>query len=431
MKKITTMITAALIVVLGLVAVPSVAQAHTGDLIVTSVCNTQTGQYDLTATLKTANTNLTGETRWRVGNTNFQGTPNNANGMDRGPLTTQGSQTVTLGVINLPGNTTGYGPWVYAFTKWSDNYKVGSDGQLTKKLDGKCVKPTVPPQPEDKVDYTAWVDGTWGCGDVSVEQTRTKSVITYVWDATAWKWVAQAPVVTTETHERDLTGDELLSWQTADPEGDCFNRPDQPEPKQGFEPRESEPVCVQPLNGTATVTTEERAWTQEYVWNETAKAWELDEPVYGDWEVVSSITVDAEQCEPLVVPQPDPLNGTEERTNDPTCIVPLNGKASVTTQERTWTQDWDIWNDESQKWELGEKTYDAWKTVSIQVVKDDNCEPVVVDKPKDEPKKTTRVVDSLAVTGSENWGITAITGGAVVLLLAGGVLLYRRARTKK
>lgn len=193
MKKLITGAAALVLAVAGITFAQTAAQAHTGDLKVTAVCNVQTGNYDLTATLKTADTTLAGSTMWRIGTSKFDGTPKNVNGMDRGPLTTKGSQTVTLGTFTLPGTTTGFGPWVYAFTSWSDRYTQGSDGQLTTALKGDCERP-IPPEPavqqgtETRTGDPVCVIPADGTATV-VKEAREWS-IPNVWDAAAWEWKA-------------------------------------------------------------------------------------------------------------------------------------------------------------------------------------------------------------------------------------------------
>uniref|UniRef100_UPI00058C0AC7 hypothetical protein n=1 Tax=Agromyces subbeticus TaxID=293890 RepID=UPI00058C0AC7 len=125
---------------LALVGVAAPASAHTGDLKASAVCNTVTGEYDVTYTLKLSSVpnGKSGTTKWRVGDADFDGTPGNATGMDRGPITTTGNATITLGTEHLAGDTKGYGPWVYAYTTWGDS-KKGSDGQLTERLKGDCA----------------------------------------------------------------------------------------------------------------------------------------------------------------------------------------------------------------------------------------------------------------------------------------------------
>ena len=53
------------------------------------------------------------------------------------------------------------------------------------------------PKPEDKTEYTNWVDGQFHCGDTTVTQTRTKTVTTYVLNSD-YQWIG-TPQVTTET----------------------------------------------------------------------------------------------------------------------------------------------------------------------------------------------------------------------------------------
>lgn len=81
------------------------------------------------------------------------------------------------------------------------------------KAKSKVFKVECPPaQPDDKVEYGEWVDGNKDCESKTVTQTRTKSVTTYEWDGT--KWVAQTPVVTTETRTRPMTEAELKECES-------------------------------------------------------------------------------------------------------------------------------------------------------------------------------------------------------------------------
>lgn len=129
---------------LALVGVAAPASAHTGDLKATAVCNTATGEYDVTYTLKLSNVpnGKTGTTKWRVGTSKFDGTPTSATAMDRGPISTTGNVTITLGTERLAGTTKGNGPWVYAFTTWNGSSK-GSDGRI-EGLSGDCAVPETP-----------------------------------------------------------------------------------------------------------------------------------------------------------------------------------------------------------------------------------------------------------------------------------------------
>lgn len=139
-RTLAALATLALGAGLAVVGAAAPASAHTGDLHANAVCNAETGEYDVTYTLTLANVpkGYEGETRWRVGGAKFEGTPSSAAGMDRGPVPSSGNATITLGTVSLPGDTTGSGPWVYAFTRWSpDNYGYGSDGRV-EQLKGDC-----------------------------------------------------------------------------------------------------------------------------------------------------------------------------------------------------------------------------------------------------------------------------------------------------
>lgn len=98
--------------------------------------------------------------------------------------------------------------------------------------------------------------------------------------------------------------------------------PVKPEPLTGTEDRKSEPVCVEPLDGTATVTTETRTWTQEPVWSEKKHDWVFGEKVFSDWKVTDTKTVESEDCEPeepVVVPAKPSAE-----------IAPTCGEATIT-----------------------------------------------------------------------------------------------------
>jgi hypothetical protein len=170
---------AALAVASALVVAPLVtagASAHTGDLDVSYQCDTSTGEYVGTATLTISQTGLAGSSKWRVGTTSFQGTPNSDSGMDRGPVASSGAGTITLGTFRIPGDTTTKGPWVYAHTTWTDGFKKGSDGQSYENLGGDCQPDDIvvtPPTPTFTdpcgLDNASWSGpefegGTWGYG---------------------------------------------------------------------------------------------------------------------------------------------------------------------------------------------------------------------------------------------------------------------------
>lgn len=127
---------------IGVAAAPA-ASAHTGDLNVSYTCDTTTGEYVGTAELTISQTGLAGVTNWKVGTTNFEGTPSSDAGLS-GALPSTGAGKITLGQFRIPGDTKTKGPWVYAFTTWTDGFKKGSDGQSYQNLGGDCK---VPPPP--------------------------------------------------------------------------------------------------------------------------------------------------------------------------------------------------------------------------------------------------------------------------------------------
>lgn len=147
MRKIILSSIALLLVALTLGLTTSTANArigerHTGDLAVTIVCNTDTGKYEVTPRLTVSQSNLSGSFKSRVGTSNFEGTPTNDNGM--GNLRAfSGPGTYPLPNFELPGTTTGLGPWVYAFTRWQDGFTKGSDGQSREQMKGDCRKADV------------------------------------------------------------------------------------------------------------------------------------------------------------------------------------------------------------------------------------------------------------------------------------------------
>ncbi len=160
----------------GAAIATSPASAHTGDLSVTAVCNTVTGEYDLTATLDITNTTLSGATKWDVGTPTFTGTPSSSNGLTRGPIITPGAGLITLGSFSLPGSTTGKGPWVYAYTNWTDGFGKGSDGQLLTNLAGDCKAP-------DKDDALAAITPSAGtCAAAGSASVTT--LVNATWDGT-------------------------------------------------------------------------------------------------------------------------------------------------------------------------------------------------------------------------------------------------------
>ena len=137
----------ALALALGMVAFTSMSSsAHQGNIVASAVCNTATGNYDVTYTLSWSNVpdGVHAVMSSRTGVLAF------SNGWGYSTFkdwTSRGNSTGNQGSIHwteqLPGNTVGNGPWVYAYTKWSNGY----DGSLkhdtrAEGLSGNCKIPT-------------------------------------------------------------------------------------------------------------------------------------------------------------------------------------------------------------------------------------------------------------------------------------------------
>ncbi len=263
------------------------ASAHTGDLRVTAVCNQQTGQQDFTAKLilSSVPSGNTGSTKWRIGTSSFDGTPSNANGMDKGPISSNGNVTITLGTWSLPGTTTGYGPWVYAYTKWSpDGYGKGSDGQLTSKLKGDC-KPAVVKDASASVSTTPAtcttpeklvlgqaIKATWGT------PTRTTGPGSYSVTATA----NQGHAFSDGSPTKPFTGN-LADKLDPNTVPDC--RPTPPQPKVVHK-TDDKMDCSGVFH---------REWDLSYppVWDKTTRAWVWGQPVVKNdsgWVKVRDLT---------------------------------------------------------------------------------------------------------------------------------------------
>ena len=69
------------------------------------------------------------------------------------------------------------------------------------------------PKPEDKTEYTNWVDGGFECGATTVTQTRTKKVTTYA--LVNYQWVGSSNQ-STESQTRALTATEIQSCKPDD-----------------------------------------------------------------------------------------------------------------------------------------------------------------------------------------------------------------------
>ena len=246
----------------------------------------------------------------------------------------------------------------------------------------------VPPKPDTKVEFTEWTDGEYECTATEVPQTRTKSVTDYV--LVDNKWVAQAPVVTTDTQTRPLTEAEQ---EAADIE--CAGP--QPENKVTH----TEWVTGEYVCGDTTVQITRTETVTEYV-REGAQ-WVEGESVDNFQTETRALTEDeiAELECPVVVP-------------------PVETCADFATQE-----------DAQAAFDS-----DPVKYAGLDGDKDGiACESTVVTPPATEtpkptpaPVKAAVVDDSLAATGGE---LPLVLGGLGVLaLIAGGAAIYLSRRKK-
>lgn len=133
------------------------------------------------------------------------------------------------------------------------------------------------PRPDDKTDYTDWVDGTWECGDTTVTQTRTKTVTT--WTLVDFEWVSST-TETTETQTRALTETEIESCR----------------------PGDREPTYTEWVDGTwecgDTTVTQTRTRT-DYEWvNTGGSTWELTETQTVETQTRPLTEAEIESCRP-------------------------------------------------------------------------------------------------------------------------------------
>ena len=81
-------------------------------------------------------------------------------------------------------------------------------------------------------------------------------------------------------------------------------KPGEPDPVTGSETRALDPECVTPLDGTASVVTEGRSWSEGWAWDEAGWQWVPTERVYTDWAPLSSALVQLAECAAPVPPTP-------------------------------------------------------------------------------------------------------------------------------
>lgn len=145
LKKLIAGLTA-IALSLGMVALTAApASAHAGNITASAVCNPQTGKYDVTYTLSWSQlpNGVSAPIHTRTGTTSFQ----NGWGFNTwNDWTTRGATSGAAGSIqwteSLPGTTSGNGPWVYAYTPWSNGHSGATKHDTRiEGLAGNCGLP--------------------------------------------------------------------------------------------------------------------------------------------------------------------------------------------------------------------------------------------------------------------------------------------------
>jgi hypothetical protein len=338
------------------------------------VCNTTTGQYDVTYTLTTSNVPRNareGSTMWRVGTTAFEHTPGSTAGMDRGPISSHGDQTVTLGTISVDGSAT-QAPWAYAYTTWSDQYAKGSDGGDIA-LNGDCVK-LIPPThftptvgfsftPEcGTLTLTADVKGnnpSWYYGiKASVDGAMLGSAVVkgdgtvakkLTFDEDSHNGSVNVIVETYASTEQNFLPD---GWALGTPHNVTITTDCQPpapqEPTVTVERSDwtgGQPTCDdREVTQTRTATTTTVSYTP--TWQDGEWVQVAGDPVVSTVDESQKLTYQGDDCEAVVPPvvTPPTEKPTEKPTVKPTVkpVVKASPKPSTTTHAVVAKDDGDL-----------------------------------------------------------------------------------------
>lgn len=267
---------------------------------------------------------------------------------------------------------------------------------------GECG-PGDNPGPTKK--YTPWKDQAWACGDTTTTQTRTKTVTTYTLvDGT---WVADTPVVTTQTRTRDLTADEIT---------EC--------------PVEHNPYTTNGHDDTVDCQSnvvDVASWTTRWTWDDQAGAY-----VGATTTSHSQRTPTAAECPAGERPQPI-VSSTDSSDVDCTSKV-----RTVTTT--TTTTDWAL-NDAKTEWVKTTpvvSTKVATYETTAQECPTPTTPPTVGGVKHTAPPtivptvkgvKHSAAAPALAYTGSqaEGYGLAGLT----LLVVGSALVLVTRRRTTR
>ncbi|UTX51021.1 hypothetical protein KI440_02330 [Candidatus Saccharibacteria bacterium TM7i] len=354
------------------------AEAHTGDITATAACNAGTGEYDVTYTLTLRNTppGQTASTMWRIGSQNFQGTPNSAAGMDKGPISSAGNGQVVLGSHSLPGTTVGNGPWVYAYTKWSGGYGYGSDTRV-EGLKGNCSKPfdwnwqyAAPTCDGLTVTYPADLPaGQANDVNIRVKNMETGEVRTFNFHNNTGTW-SGTQTFDVKAHP-DWPGWKYYEFQWTQVAGTNYHwqgslicgtqKPPKPEPKVERTPKETVDCAANIVNIVITVK------TSDPVWNEELYDWAYGEPVVTT-EMSTRPLTDAERLQ-CAGDKPEPKVDVKT-TEKVSCETEL-----VTITKTTTTE---VYVLDGTKWVLGEpdvKVETSDRPATIEELNKAECPP--------------------------------------------------------
>lgn len=219
--------------------------------------------------------------------------------------------------------------WYFDESSWSWKAEdiVWGNWVETTWIDDAWFKACAPDNPGPKAsEWLNWSNETPTCDKLTVTQTRTREVTTYVWNPDTRKWVVDKVATETDTHTVAMTDEQYANQ--------CAGTPPASEPRE--KTRES---CTLNDVGGVEVTT----GTETYVWNVKDRKWELSGTINWNEPVFTPYTTDKyfAKCAPEK-PTKEPLVITGQFGGaQPTCEVPSVEwiRAIATT---TYTYAWNV-----------------------------------------------------------------------------------------
>jgi len=245
--------------------------------------------------------------------------------------------------------------WVLGDKVWGEPYVTGT----TVVDDQNCI----PKKPKGLKGFVQ-LPPTYECvtpknGTGTFTYWGKKWTQDYVWDANAKKWVLGEKV----------WGEPYITNTKVVDDKHCI--PVKPKGLKGFVHLPPTYECVTPKNGTGTFTYWGKTWTQNYVWDKTAKAWVLGEKVWSAPFITGTKVIDDKHCIPPKPPRDkgfEPLDPTYE------CVEPLNGTSTKTSWAKKWTVDY-TWDKTTRTWVAGEPVWGEPFITGTEVVDDETCIP--------------------------------------------------------